>query len=450
MTIHANSAAGHNHILHNWEDADATARDARVYVAGDVGKESKLADGTFWRVVSVTAGVATFRESAAPGATAATEGALINSATTKATPVDADMVGLMDSAASNILKKLSWFNVKAALKTYFDTLYASASGGSETTTTTGALINSATAKTTPVDADMLGLMDSAASNVLKKLSWLNLKDTLKTYFDGIYLASSAYVQHFKGKYATVGALTTAYPTATDGDYAIVDAGAGHNADEYIWDANEGWIKSTAASAGTTDVLTEGSTNLYFTGTRAIASVLTGFTAGSGTVSAADSILQAIQKIVGNLSNYAALAGATFTGAVILSDQNLSRANMVDCAAVTLAKGTINATGTVTFDYTAGSVQTLTCGGAYTLTWAFSNWPPTGNKGFIEVQATNMGLGTLAFSGTVNWKQKNDTYTTTFGTYLTDRGGETALKSSGLDTFLFWSQDAGTTIYGTLL
>ena len=55
----------------------------------------------------------------------------------------------------------------------------------ETTTTTGALINGATAKTTPVDADFFGLMDSAASNILKKLSWANVKATLKTYFDSL-------------------------------------------------------------------------------------------------------------------------------------------------------------------------------------------------------------------------------------------------------------------------
>lgn len=58
--------------------------------------------------------------------------------------------------------------------------------GDETTTTAGALINGATAKTTPVDADYVGLMDSAASNVLKKLSWANIKATLKTYFDTLY------------------------------------------------------------------------------------------------------------------------------------------------------------------------------------------------------------------------------------------------------------------------
>jgi hypothetical protein len=62
----------------------------------------------------------------------------------------------------------------------------------------------------------------------------------------------------------------------------------------------------------------------------------------------------------------------------------------------------------------------------------------------------MGAGTLAFSSTINWKLKNDTYTTTFSTYLTDRGGETVLKAAGIDEFMFWSDDAGTTVYGVLL
>jgi hypothetical protein len=43
-------------------------------------------------------------------------------------------------------------------------------------------IVAATAKTTPVDADLFGLVDSAASNVLKKLTWANIKTTLGVLF----------------------------------------------------------------------------------------------------------------------------------------------------------------------------------------------------------------------------------------------------------------------------
>lgn len=46
--------------------------------------------------------------------------------------------------------------------------------------------HSASGKTTPVDADELPLVDSAASNGLKKLTWANLKATVKAYFDTLY------------------------------------------------------------------------------------------------------------------------------------------------------------------------------------------------------------------------------------------------------------------------
>jgi hypothetical protein len=44
----------------------------------------------------------------------------------------------------------------------------------------------ATSKATPVDADELPIVDSAASNVLKKLTWANLKATLLTYFNTVF------------------------------------------------------------------------------------------------------------------------------------------------------------------------------------------------------------------------------------------------------------------------
>jgi hypothetical protein len=49
--------------------------------------------------------------------------ATIHAATEKTTPIDADEVGIWDSV-SNALRRLTWANIKATLKAYFDTLYA--------------------------------------------------------------------------------------------------------------------------------------------------------------------------------------------------------------------------------------------------------------------------------------------------------------------------------------
>lgn len=63
----------------------------------------------------------------------------IAAATDKATPVDADVIGIHDSAAAatvSPLKKVTWANIKATIKTYADTLYLALAGG----TLTGKLI----------------------------------------------------------------------------------------------------------------------------------------------------------------------------------------------------------------------------------------------------------------------------------------------------------------------
>lgn len=86
---------------------------------------------------------------------------ILNTQTDKATPVDADLIPLSDSASSFGLKKLSWANIKATLISSF-----------------GALINGLTAKATPVDADMIVIGDSASSNASKKLTFTNLKTFL--------------------------------------------------------------------------------------------------------------------------------------------------------------------------------------------------------------------------------------------------------------------------------
>ncbi len=76
-------------------------------------------------------------------------------------------------------------------RAYTDGEATKLSGISTSADVTQAAINAATDKSTPVDNDRLALIDSAASNVLKKLSWANLKATLKTYFDGLYAPISS-------------------------------------------------------------------------------------------------------------------------------------------------------------------------------------------------------------------------------------------------------------------
>lgn len=132
--------------------------------------------------------------------------AAIVAADAKTTPVDADSFGIVDSEASNVLKELTFTNLKAFLKTYFDTLYAAVLGaddnyvtdaekvvigntsgtntGNETASTVGALINGSSAAT-PNDTDLVA---TAESSVLKKITWTNVKAFLKTYFDTIYAA----------------------------------------------------------------------------------------------------------------------------------------------------------------------------------------------------------------------------------------------------------------------
>lgn len=68
----------------------------------------------------------------------------------------------------------------------------------ESTTSIGNLTHAATSKTTPVDLDEIPIADSAASNILKKLTWANLKATLKTYFDTLYAAVGSGITNSAG------------------------------------------------------------------------------------------------------------------------------------------------------------------------------------------------------------------------------------------------------------
>lgn len=100
----------------------------------------------------------------------------------------------------------------------------------------------------------------------------------------------------------------------------------------------------------------------------------------------------------------------------------------------IAKGN-SGTGTVTFDVAAGEVQTLTNNGAHT--WAFT-WPSGHSE--IEIVVTNAGANAITMP-TINWIRGDGTKSTTFSTM------DVVLQASGVNHFLLWSPDGGTTVYG---
>lgn len=80
-------------------------------------------------------------------------------------------------------------------------------------------------------------------------------DTLHLEFCGVGRDASVN-EHFKGKYTSEASLISAHPTASDGDYAIVDPGSGSEAVGYIWDAEEGWVAgSSPVALGVTTAVT---------------------------------------------------------------------------------------------------------------------------------------------------------------------------------------------------
>lgn len=91
--------------------------------------------------------------------------------TSKPTPIDADLIPLSDSASSFGIKKLSWANIKATLKTYFDTLYTVASSE-----TTSGIIELATTAEAQAGTD-----DLRAITPLKLRNALNASGTAPIY-----------------------------------------------------------------------------------------------------------------------------------------------------------------------------------------------------------------------------------------------------------------------------
>ena len=100
-------------------------------------------------------------------------------------------------------------------------------------------------KTTPVDADVVPLVDSAASNALKKLSWANIKTTFAAYYDA--LAST-----LSNKTIASPALTGTTSVAQSGEIRLLNNSDATNFERLraFWSSNVATIATESGGTGT--------------------------------------------------------------------------------------------------------------------------------------------------------------------------------------------------------
>jgi hypothetical protein len=153
-------------------------------------------------------------EAAADVTDAGNVGSSIHGATAKTTPVDADTMPLIDSAASNVLKKVTWANIKATLQTAYDALYSKVGSVSSSglTMTTARLLGRTTASTGAIEE----LTATAATAFLNAMVGDSGSGGTKGLVPAPAAGDAAGGKYLKadGSWATVSAGSTAWSSVT--------------------------------------------------------------------------------------------------------------------------------------------------------------------------------------------------------------------------------------------
>lgn len=286
------------------------------------------------------------------------------------------------------------------------------------------LTTSAAASTyQPIDGDLTSIAGLAGtSGLLKKTAantWtLDTSTYLTSYTetDPVYSASPAAgitstkisnwdTAYGWGNHASAGYLTTSSAASTyqplDGDLTSIAGLAG----------TTGFLKKTAANTWSLD------TSTYQTQITA-SGILKGD--GAGSVSAATAN-----------TDYVSPTGA---------DGTLTRWMLKDTGWEYFNSGTTNA-----LDYTNGSYQRWTPTAASSPTLSISNWPPSGDLGELLIEAVGLAsAGTISFP-TANWIKSDGTLAAS-----PSAAGVTFQTGTGIDFIMFWTRDAGTTLYAKVI
>jgi hypothetical protein len=195
----------------------------------------------------------------------------------------------------------------------------------------------------------------------------------------------------------------------------------------------------AVSLVTSDVPESGS--LYFTNARAIGSTLTGYTSGAGVVAATDTILQAIQKLNGNVSGLVTGVSSVFgrTGAVVATSGDYNTSQVTENTNLYYTEGRVSANTDVAAN-TAARHAAVTIGTAnglslstQALSLAAANTSTTGALTSTDWNTFNNKLSTATAASTYV-PYTGATGNVTLGTNSFTAGVGSFASSGGSDTF----------------
>jgi hypothetical protein len=185
-----------------------------------------------------------------------------------------------------------------------------------------------------------------------------------------------------------------------GDWAIFNGGVWQKVDNT--DAVVSVNGFTGAVSLSTSNINEGS-NLYFTNARTIASTLTGYTSGAGTITSSDTILTAIQKLNGNIGSIVSGVSSVFgrTGAVVSNTGDYTTSQVTEGSNLyftdTRARAAISLTTTGTSGaatYVSGVLNIPNYGSALT-----GYVPYTGATQDVDLGAFKLNAQSLHAKGT---------------------------------------------------
>ena len=246
----------------------------------------------------------------------------------------------------------------------------------------GSFVNGLTEKTTPVDADMVPLMDSAASNATKKLSWANIKATLVAYFTANSFTATNFI-------STGAANTVKEYSANSGSAITIDPANGET--QYIT-LNAATPVITFASAPAAGTSKRIKLTLIQDGTGGRLPTFANCTflaTGSSTATAINSAISSLTYFEAEAINGAWVIASANQNLGITDGSSAASGYIGEVISSTVAIGS------------AVSLTTATAKTITSITLSPGDWMVSGNIGFIAAAGTLPTLLTASISSTNN-------------------------------------------------